>query len=95
MNTGHDGSLATVHANAPIDALARIESRVVRESPAWSLAAGRDQVSRSVDVVVHVERGPHGRRIAVVAEPTPGPELAVRELVRDDRVLADLTRGRA
>lgn len=62
LNTGHDGSLATMHANSAVEALARLESLVVQASPGWALAAIREQVERSVDVVVHVERQPDGRR---------------------------------
>ena len=56
MNTGHDGSIATVHANGPLDALFRLESLVLQAAPAWPLAAIRTQLARSIDVVVHVER---------------------------------------
>lgn len=63
LNTGHDGSLSTLHANSPVEALSRLESLVVQANPAWSLAALRDQVERSVDVIVHVERCPDGRRL--------------------------------
>lgn len=68
MNTGHDGSLATIHANSAADTLARLESLVVRTSPAWTLAAVRAQVVRSIDVVIHVQRTGGSRRIDVVAE---------------------------
>ena len=56
MNTGHDGSIATVHANGALDALFRLESLVLQAAPAWPLAAIRTQLARSIDVVVHVER---------------------------------------
>lgn len=62
LNTGHDGSLATLHANAADDALARLASLVVRAAPGWSLPAVREQVHRSIDAVVHVTRDPDGRR---------------------------------
>ena len=76
MNTGHDGSIATCHANGPADALLRLESLVLQAAPTWPLAAIRHQLARSIDVVVHVERGSDGdRRIAEIAEvapPSPG-----------------------
>ncbi|MEM9041896.1 MAG: ATPase, T2SS/T4P/T4SS family [Actinomycetota bacterium] len=56
MNTGHDGSFSTCHANGPLDALLRIESLVLQAAPRWPLAAIRRQIVRSIDVVVHVER---------------------------------------
>jgi pilus assembly protein CpaF len=96
MNTGHDGSLATIHANSPSDALSRIESLVVRAAPAWSLPAVRAQVRRSIDVVVHVSRSRGDRRIAAVAEVTqPDDPASVRALADGERVIGELTRSRA
>ena len=63
MNTGHDGSWSTCHANGAVDALIRLETLVLQSAPAWPLAAVRRQLLRSVDVVIHVARGgPDGRR---------------------------------
>jgi pilus assembly protein CpaF len=74
MNTGHDGSISTCHANGPTDALLRLESLVLQAAPTWPLAAIRHQLARSIDVVVHVERDVDGRRriaeIAEVAQPS-------------------------
>jgi pilus assembly protein CpaF len=98
MNTGHDGSVSTCHANGTVDALRRIETLVLRAAPSWPLTAIREQVSRSLDVVVHVERGDGGaRRIAEVAEVVPhvdagGP--AVRVLADRTGVVANLARRR-
>jgi pilus assembly protein CpaF len=76
MNTGHDGSISTCHANSPIDALLRLESLVLQAAPTWPLAAIRHQLARSIDVVVHVDRHADGQRrvtqIAEVAAPSPG-----------------------
>lgn len=72
MNTGHDGSIATCHANSTTDALLRLESLVLQAAPTWPLAAIRHQLARSIDVVVHVERHADGRRrIVEIAEVTP------------------------
>ena len=69
MNTGHDGSFSTVHANGPLDAMYRLESLVLRAAPTWPMRAIREQLARSIDVVVHVGRGPNGtRRIQSVSE---------------------------
>jgi pilus assembly protein CpaF len=69
MNTGHDGSISTCHANGPADALLRLESLVLQAAPTWPLAAIRHQLARSIDVVVHVERCSDGsRRVAEFAE---------------------------
>ena len=62
MNTGHEGSLSTCHANSPADALSRLETMVLLDGGAVPLAAIRQQVTAAVDVVVHVARRPHGRR---------------------------------
>ncbi len=56
MNTGHDGSMSTCHANSPVDALYRLETLVLQAAPTWPLAAIRQQLQRSIDIVVHVER---------------------------------------
>ena len=72
MNTGHDGSISTCHANGPTDALLRLESLVLQAAPTWPLAAIRHQLARSIDVVVHVERAADGtRRITELAEVVP------------------------
>jgi pilus assembly protein CpaF len=95
MNTGHDGSLSTIHANSPVDALARLESLVVRSSPAWSLLAVREQVRRSIDVVVHVVRSGGRRRIATVAEVVmDGDAASVRPLAHHDHIVGELSRRR-
>jgi pilus assembly protein CpaF len=81
MNTGHDGSLATLHANSAADALGRLESLVVRAAPGWPLADVRAQVARSIDVVIHVARAPDGTRfVHHVAEVDPDT-ASVRMLV--------------
>ena len=69
LNTGHDGSLSTCHANSALDGLRRIGTLVMQSVPAWPLSAIRRQVSRSIDLVVHLERGVDGgRRIVEVVE---------------------------
>lgn len=100
MNTGHDGSLATLHANSPADALARLESLVVRDSPGWSIGAVREQVHRSIDVIVHVARDEWmRRRIVDVVEVSPHAadgrdDARVTTLAHRDAVIGVLTRGR-
>lgn len=70
MNTGHDGSMSTCHANGPLDALLRLESLVLQAAPTWPLAAIRHQLARSIDVVVHVDRqaGAAVRRVTSITE---------------------------
>ena len=72
MNTGHDGSMATVHANSATDAIARVCSLVLQEVPGWPLDAIHDQVRRSIDVIVHVARsGGRHRAVVEVCETDP------------------------
>jgi pilus assembly protein CpaF len=63
LNTGHDGSLTTVHANSPADALRRIETLALMAGVGLPHAAVRDQVASAFDVVVHQARLPDGRRV--------------------------------
>ena len=62
MNTGHDGSLTTVHASSPGDALRRIETMVLMAGLELPHAAAREQVSAAVDVVVQLARRADGHR---------------------------------
>ncbi|MDA0353178.1 MAG: CpaF family protein [Chloroflexi bacterium] len=69
MNTGHDGSMTTVHANAPRDALRRIEQMVMMAGYDWPLRAIREQVSSAVDIIIQVARMRDGsRRIVDITE---------------------------
>ena len=74
LNTGHCGSLCTIHANGPAEALARLESLVLLAGTGLPVGAIRAQIHSSVDAVVHVARRPDGRRaietIAELAGPT-------------------------
>src|SRR6184192_3359222 len=62
MNTGHDGSLTTVHANAPRDALARIETMVLMAGYDLPLRAIRQQVASALDLIIQLERVHDGSR---------------------------------
>jgi pilus assembly protein CpaF len=62
MNTGHEGSLSTVHANSPRDALRRVETMVLLGGTDLPLRAVREQVANSIDVIVHLVRDTLGRR---------------------------------
>jgi pilus assembly protein CpaF len=62
MNTGHDGSLTTLHANSPRDALSRLETMILMAGFDLPLKAIRDQISSSVDIVVYVTRDEKGQR---------------------------------
>ena len=69
MNTGHDGSISTVHANGPRDSLSRLETMVLMAGVDLPVRAIRDQVSSAVDLIVHQARFRDGsRRITHVTE---------------------------
>src|SRR3954447_19220468 len=74
MNTGHEGSLSTCHANSPADALRRLETMILMSDVALPLAAVRDQICSSLDLIVHIARQPDGsRRVVAVGEVTHDP----------------------
>jgi pilus assembly protein CpaF len=69
MNTGHDGSLSTVHANSPRDVLSRVETMVLMAGMDLPVRAVREQVSRAIHLIVHQSRLPDGtRRITHITE---------------------------
>ncbi len=80
INTGHDGSLTTCHANSAADTLLRLESLVLQAAPSWPMAAIREQLRRSLDVVVHVRRDATGARVIdTVAEIAPSSDTPPSE----------------
>jgi pilus assembly protein CpaF len=69
MNTGHDGSLSTVHANAPRDALARLETMVLMAGFDLPTRAIREQIASALNLIVHVDRFRDGsRKVSHVTE---------------------------
>jgi pilus assembly protein CpaF len=62
MNTGHEGSMATIHANSPRDALSRLENMVMLAGTGLPVRALREQIAATVDVIVQVARLSDGRR---------------------------------
>ena len=77
LNTGHDGSLTTCHANGPLDALRRLEAMVLMAAPSWPPTIAREQVHASIDAIVHLQRGPGGRRrVDSIVEVAPPETLA-------------------
>lgn len=84
MNTGHDGSLSTCHANSPVDALRRLEVMVLTAGLELPLGAVRDQLTSALDLVVQVARLADGRRrvvaVAEVLDPPPTGGERVRPL---------------
>ena len=83
MNTGHDGSMSTVHANSPRDALYRLENMVMMANLNQPLRAIRMQIASALNVIVHIERMRDGvRRVQNIAEVAgmEGEVITAREL---------------
>lgn len=82
LNTGHEGSLTTVHANSPPDALRRVETLALMAGVGLPHAAIREQLASALQVVVHQSRGRDGRRrVESVAEVVRlGDAVGTREL---------------
>jgi pilus assembly protein CpaF len=74
MNTGHDGSMTTIHSNSPRDTLRRIETMVLMAGMELPLRAIREQVASAVDLVVHMERLRDGTRKVVQVSEVQGME---------------------
>jgi len=74
MNTGHDGSLTTIHANTPRDALTRIETMVAMSGLDVPARAVRNQIASAIDVVVQLARLSDGRRKLVSLQEITGME---------------------
>ncbi len=99
LNTGHDGSLSTVHANSAADALTRLETLVLLADTGLPLVAVRAQLAAALDGVIFVARRADGaRRVEQVAELVGAPDgPAVRSLYswRDNRLTPTSTPTRA
>ncbi len=83
MNTGHEGSLTTAHANSAVDLLSRLETMTLMAGTELPLAAVRRQIAGAVEVVVHLARvGDGARRVVQVTEVLglAGEEIATRDL---------------
>ncbi len=74
MNTGHDGSITTIHANTPRDALSRIENMVSMSGATFPIKALRQQIASAIDVVIQLERQEDGKRRLVSVQEINGME---------------------
>ena len=69
MNTGHDGSLTTVHANSPRDVISRLETMVLMSGMELPIRAIREQIASAIDLVVHISRmGDGSRKVVRITE---------------------------
>lgn len=88
MNTGHDGSLTTVHANTPRDALSRLETMIQMTGMRLSERAMRQQIAAAVDLVLQVARLSDGsRRVTSISEITgmEGDTITMQEIFQYER----------
>ncbi len=88
MNTGHDGSITTIHANSPRDAIARIGTMAMMGSIALPEKAIRAQIASAIDVIVQVARMADGsRRITHISEitGTSGDIVSMQDLFLFER----------
>jgi pilus assembly protein CpaF len=93
MNTGHDGSLTTLHANTPRDALARLETLVLMAGFELPMRAIREQIASAVDVVVQIERMRDGTRKCTSVTEIVGMEgdiVTMQEVIRYQQKGLDL-----
>src|ERR1044072_6328573 len=92
MNTGHDGSLTTIHANTPRDALARLETMIQMTGMHLSDRAMRQQVASAINLVVQVARLSDGsRRVTSISEITgmEGETITMQEIFQYERTGVD------
>ncbi len=88
MNTGHDGSLTTIHANTPRDALGRVENMVSMTGISFPAQALRAQIASAIDIIIQIERHEDGRRRLVSLQEINGMEgeiITTSEIFRFDR----------
>jgi pilus assembly protein CpaF len=83
MNTGHDGSLTTVHANSPRDVISRLETMVLMSGMELPSKAIREQISSAVDIIIHESRYSDGtRKVAAITEVTglEGNQIVMQDI---------------
>jgi pilus assembly protein CpaF len=88
MNTGHDGSLTTIHANTPRDALTRVENMVSMTGINFSSKVLREQIASAIDIVIQLSRHEDGRRRLVSLQEINGMEgeiITMSELFKFER----------
>ncbi len=83
MNTGHDGSLTTVHANSPRDVVSRLETMVLMSGMELPSRAIREQIASAVDVIIHESRMADGsRKVTAISEVTglEGQQIVMQDI---------------
>jgi len=90
MNTGHDGSLTTIHANTARDALGRVENMVSMTGATFPIKALRQQIASAIDVVIQLERQEDGKRRLVSVQEINGME---GEIITMTEIFSFVRRG--
>jgi pilus assembly protein CpaF len=90
MNTGHDGSLTTIHANTARDALGRVENMVSMTGATFPIKALRQQIASAIDVVIQLERQEDGKRRLISVQEINGME---GEIITMTEIFAFVRRG--
>jgi pilus assembly protein CpaF len=90
MNTGHDGSLTTIHANTARDALGRVENMVSMTGATFPIKAMRQQIASAIDVVIQLERQEDGKRRLISVQEINGME---GEIITMTEIFAFVRRG--
>ena len=92
MNTGHEGSVSTVHANNPRDALARIENMVLMAGLELPVRAIREQVASAIHIIIQISRFPDGtRKLTHVSEVTgmEGQVVTMQDIFHFEQTAVD------
>lgn len=97
MNTGHDGSLSTIHCNSPRDALSRIETMVLMAGMELPVRAIREQVSSAIDLIIHLSRLSDGTRKVTQVTEVQGMEneiIAMQDIYTFDFAMGQDSAGK-
>jgi pilus assembly protein CpaF len=97
MNTGHDGSISTLHANAPRDVLSRIETMVLMAGVELPVRAIREQVSSAINMIIHLNRLKDGSRKIVKITEVQGMEgdiITLQDIFQFDFAMGIDEKGR-
>jgi len=82
MNTGHEGSLSTAHANSPRDVLSRLETMALMSDVELPVSHVREQIAGALDLIVHMSRTPAGTRVVARVSAVEG--LRAESVVLED-----------
>jgi pilus assembly protein CpaF len=94
MNTGHEGSMTTIHANSPRDALKRLEQMVAMAAMGLPISSIRSQISSAITLVLQLQRFPDGRRRLISIDEVTGMEgevIQIQEIFRYVKEQTDAT----